>query len=232
MCRRIFSLATCCHDFKAASIFLKNNIINENKISQSFQNTVVWVLNHMQYLHLLPAIARCQLWTDRRNSSFRKISVTESMFTFTEAPRRTRVLGNSCSVLQSCSCLLSLALSASSHSASQGPDTSIRRTPHLLTHTHTPPNLLFPVTTAIYEEQQRESLLQFHRSTPCWTARLPAPLGGWSLTQACSASWTPLVVTGRKCGLCWKPHNEAEQPAHEHWGPATCPDLSVIVFSF
>lgn len=59
----------------------------------------------------------CWRWTHRRKSSFKKISVTESMFTIIEARKRTRVFGNSCAVLQFCPCLLptaSLRLSSQS----------------------------------------------------------------------------------------------------------------------
>lgn len=164
------------------------------KYPRSFQNTLDWVLNHRQYLHLFPATAVCQLWTDRRNSSFKKISVAESMFTFTEAPKRTGVLGNSCSALQSCSCLCSLPLSASSRSAYQPPGTPVHAAASPYTRVHL--RIRFPL-------QQQQSLksgsenLSFNFTEPL-RAKLPdspAPLGDWS-----SASSAPLVVTGRKWG--------------------------------
>lgn len=101
------------------------------------------------------------------------------MFAFIEAPKRTRVFGNSCSVLQFYSCLFPLPLSASSRSASQGPDTSAKCAPHLLAHARTPPDLLLPLAAAIPEEQERESPPpappQKHSRQRCPAPSAPAP---------------------------------------------------------
>lgn len=156
-------------------------ILNANKISQKFQHTLDWVLNHMQYLHLFPATAMCRWWRDRRKSSFKKISVTESMFTFIEAPKRTRVFGNRWSVLQFCSCLFWLPLSACSRRASQGRDTSAKCAPHLPAHARTPPDLLLPLAAATPAEQERESRPRWHGGAPGCTAspaRHAAAAGG------------------------------------------------------
>lgn len=101
--------------FFSKIIFIPN--AKKKKNPRSFQHTLDWVLNHMQYLHLFPVTAMCWRWTHRRKSSFKKISVTESMFTIIEARKRTRGFGNSCAVLQFCPCLLptaSLRLSSQS----------------------------------------------------------------------------------------------------------------------
>lgn len=80
------------------------------KRSEGLQNTYKWVINHIQYLHVFPVTSMLLLWTDMKNSSFKKISVAESMFPFTEAPS---ILGKSCFVILSYSCFFSLPPSLS-----------------------------------------------------------------------------------------------------------------------
>ena len=80
------------------------------KKSGGLQNTLKWVINHIQYLHVFPVTTMLLLWIDMKNSSFKKISVAESMFPFTEA---SSILGKSCFVIQSYSCFFSLPPSLS-----------------------------------------------------------------------------------------------------------------------
>lgn len=131
--------------------------VKKKKKSRSFQHTLDWVLNHMQYSHLFPATGMSWSWTDRRTSSFKNISVTESMFTFIEAPKRTRVFGDSCAVLQFCSCLFPTASLRLFFAELPRPDTSAKCAPHLLAHARTPPDLLLTLAAASPEEQQRGS---------------------------------------------------------------------------
>lgn len=174
------------------------------KYPRSFQNTLDWVLNHMQYLHLFPATVVCQLWTETRNSSFKKISVTESMFTFTETPERN-------SIRKQLLC------------------TSVLLLPLLLTASPLPLLCLasqcFPVARHLKQMHSASPHADTHTSKPAfpsnnsnpWTAAAtisPSILGNqsgltcqaagtarWLLKpQPGSGFWTPLVVTGRKCG--------------------------------
>jgi len=136
------------------------------KDSGSLQNTLKLVINHIQYLHVFPVTTMLLLWTDMKNSSFKKISVTESMFPFTEAPS---VLGKSYSVIQSYSCFFSLppflSLPSCGVSVARHLSQMLSTSPHTCTRTSksAPPSTT--TTAAIPEEQQQEYLLQFHSVT-------------------------------------------------------------------
>lgn len=166
-----------------------------------------------------------QLRTDMRNSSFKKISVTESMFTFTKASKRTRVLGNSCSVLQSYSCLFfslppSLSLFSQCFPAGRHLNQTHSASPH--TWIHTSKFVTLPPPPQPPPPQQQQSPKSSKNLSSSFTESFSAKQPGYPAQLAfrgCTLTTRPRHPLWWQVGnvkLWRKPDNKTEQPAHEH----------------